>query len=574
MYIVIPAKAGIQLTEVYMRNPFKNLKTKYYLILLLLFALPACIPILHSGFYHFSDEPHVANLYEMIWAIQAGQFPPRWAPDMIWGYGYPLFNFYYPLPFYIGAFFFSFTHSLIQSLKLVFFLSIIISPLGMFLWLRKHTDNFNAFIAAFIYLYTPYRAVDLYVRGALGECVAFAIIPFVFLAIYNVVYKNKPGYVALLGVSTAVLILAHNLAPLLFLPIATGYSLLLVYKKKDYKCILSVLFGFVIGLAMSAYFWIPALLEKSLLITETPFNYVDHFPFIKQLIYSPFRYGASVWGPDDDISFQIGIANIVLVLLSFVFIFTKKLKNERLLWLFMVFAFVGTLFLMNVRSSFLWELFSLSTYIQFPWRLLMITTFVTSVFVVFIDKRSLLAFIAATAFLLTASYFQPSEYFYPDDNYFLHRFFANRDVKGETQTISSEYKNYSEDYLLLPRWVEYRPMDLPQDRITSEGIEIKQIRKISDISYQIELGESTSVQKNSLDIYYSYFPGWVAESSGVTYDIAVTEDGHMRLIDMPTNSLINLYWKETPLRKAADGISIIGLVVGVMLSFPRRRESN
>jgi hypothetical protein len=558
-----------------MRRPFKNLKTSHYLLLLFIFALPASIPLFHAGFFHFSDEPHIANLYEMIRAIQLGQFPPRWAPDMIWGYGYPLFNFYYPLPFYVGAFFFSFTGSLIQSLKLVFLLSILVSPIGMFLWLRKHTQDLNAFIGSVIYVYSPYRAVDLYVRGALGECVAFAVIPFVFLSLYKIVHQNKSRHIVLLAVSIAVLILSHNLAPLLFIPIASGYALVLAHQKKNYELLLPAAFGLLLGLALSAYFWLPAFIEKGLLVSVTPFNYSDHFPFIKQLVYSPFRYGASVWGPHDDISFQIGIVNISLVFLSLLFILKKNLRKEKILWTFMMIVLVGTLFFMNVRSSFLWELFSLATYVQFPWRLLMITTFITSSLVIFINNRRLLVVLGAASILLTANYFQPSEYFYPNDNYFLHRFFANRNMDGETTTVSSEYVNYSEDYLLLPKWVAKRPIKLPEERIVNSGIEILSVAKNSDISYEIKFGETTKEEPVFVDIYHYYFPGWFAEVNGHNIPISIIrEDGHMRLENVAPNSTLKVFWSETPLRKMADGISIIGLAVAVALSFPRRRESN
>ncbi len=538
--------------------------------MLLFFSIPAALPLLHPGFFHFSDEPHIANLYEMIRSISSGQFPPRFAPDMSWGYGYPLFNFYYPLPFYVGALFFSFTGSLIQSLKLVFLISILVSPIGMFLWLKKHTENINAFAGSLIYLYTPYRAVDLYVRGALGECAAFAVIPFLFLFTFNIVEKSRWRDIGLLGISVGVLILSHNLAPLLFLPILIGYSLVLVIQKKNYKNILHVFSGILLGLCISAYFWLPALLEKGLLVQETPFNYVDHFPFIKQLIYSPFKYGASVWGPYDDISFQTGIVNLLLIGLSCVFLFKTKKKNIRLLWGFLIVVFIAALFLMNIRSTFLWELFSLSAYIQFPWRLLMITTFITSAFVIFVDKRISL-FMMAAAMILTVTYFQPSEYFYPDDNYFLQRFFANRGIAGETQTVSPLYKNYSEDYLLLPKWIGERPIDLPAERIMANGIGVRDIQKNSDISYEISLGEFTKDQPAYVDIYHYYFPGWTAKSNGKNLDISIAgEDGHMRIENVLPNSSIKLYWEEIPLRKIADGISLVGLILAITLFVNKR----
>jgi len=45
------------------------------------------------------------------------------------------------------------------------------------------------------------------------------------------------------------------------------------------------------------------------MIDDTLFNFKDHFPFIKQLIFSPWGHGASLWGPGDGMSFQVGIIN-------------------------------------------------------------------------------------------------------------------------------------------------------------------------------------------------------------------------------------------------------------------------
>src|SRR3989344_4618282 len=85
-------------------------KTEY--ILLFFILLPASFFLLKAGFYEPHDLHHFADIYQMYRAIASGQFPPRIGPDFIFGYGYPLFNFYYLFPFYLGAIFFAVSGSL------------------------------------------------------------------------------------------------------------------------------------------------------------------------------------------------------------------------------------------------------------------------------------------------------------------------------------------------------------------------------------------------------------------------------------------------------------------------------
>ena len=140
-----------------MNTFFQNTKRTNFFILALIIgaAALASIPLLRGDFFHFSDEPHIANLFEMVRALGSGQIPPRWAPDMSFEFGYPLFNFYYVLPYYLGSVVYFITHSLIFSLKSVFLISVPLSGIFMYLWLRKHTDVWAAFLGSILYISTP-----------------------------------------------------------------------------------------------------------------------------------------------------------------------------------------------------------------------------------------------------------------------------------------------------------------------------------------------------------------------------------------------------------------------------------
>lgn len=550
------------------KTPQKN-NNLLWLVLLALFLIPAALPLLKPGFFHFSDEPHIANLFQMYRGFISRQLPPRWAPDMIFGYGYPLFNFYYPLPFYLGSLLYHFSGSLVFSLKAVFLLTIPLSAYSMYAWLRKHTDHLAAFAGSLIYIYTPYRAVDLYVRGALGEVFSFAIAPLVALTIYNSIKSRKLRHIGFLALSVALFVLGHNLAPLLFFPWFVLYGLVLAINFQDLKSLLRPLLGGLLGLAISAYWWLPAFVEKNLLRPQTPFNYQDHFPFIKQLIFSPFEYGASNPGIGDDISFQVGIVNWLLIILVAFLFFKLKPKLKRLAFIFL--AGIGSsLFLMNIRSSFLWEFFALSVYVQFPWRLLLMTTFLTSSLVIFLDlpkfRDLVLIILASASFLLTFTYFRPSEYFHPSDDYFLNRFFANISTQGETSQVSQDYLHYSEDYLLLPKWAKHRPQKLPSSLISSQSnLEIERVEKLTPVHYQAFL-HNTSSENQTISVNLLFFPGWQVFIDG---DKKMAQKlsplGNIGIQLPPGQHQLVVKWAETPLRRKADLVSLFALASTISL---------
>jgi len=536
-----------------------------FVVLILAASILASLPFLRGDFFHFSDEPHIANLYQMVRAIEAGQIPPRWAPDMSFEYGYPLFNFYYVLPYYLGSLIYFLSHSLIFSLKFVFFMTIPASGILMYLWLKKHTDSWAALLGSILYIFTPYRAVDLYVRGAIGEAMAFAFFPLLLLAIFRIYEKGRLKDVGILAFVTGLFLLSHNLAPILFLPFAALYALVLAKTFGSLKSLLRTILGFILGLGTASYFVVPAFIEKGLLVGTTPFNYLDHFPFIKQLIYSPFRYGASLPGPNDDISLQVGIINWILVILS-VFLLRRTLKKGKLLYALFLGTILLSLFLMNIRSIFLWEAFSLSSYIQFPWRILMLTTFLTSSLVIFVGsgkyRKALLAVLAAASILVNFSYFRPSEYFKADDNYFLNRFFARRTSEGQAQAPSKDYLNYSEDYLLLPKLVEARPQVLPEAKFTSETAKIEKIAQNSSVDYSAKLTGEGMLSFNSY-----YFPGWYASIDGKEAEIKPLKPlGNIGVEVKKGEGEVRLFWKETPLRAAMDILSLVSLTSALALS--------
>ncbi len=332
-------------------------------------------PLLRSGYYPMHDDQQVIRLFEMDKCVRDLQIPCRWVPDMGYGYGYPQFNYYAPLPYYFMEIFHLTGLSLLDSIKFYLVLMTLLSVWSMYRLSAKFWESeFGGILSALFYALLPYRAVNLYVRGALGEYTAQAITPLILLYSLLLIKEKKKTGILYFSLSLAVLWLSHTISAMTFLPfLGIWLAFYLFYGRRNEavsitKKIIFALFG---SLVLSAFFLLPAFFEKGLVHTETlTANYFDfraHFLGFRQILFSnSWGYGSSLPGSDDRIMLGIGlwfwIAGLVSMILA---VIIKKKRLEILLinllgWM--------ALFFTHSKSEILWNSFPLMKYIQFPWR--------------------------------------------------------------------------------------------------------------------------------------------------------------------------------------------------------------
>src|SRR4030065_31779 len=110
-----------------------------YLILTLLLAVFAIGPLMQPGyFWGAHDARHsVYFLFEFNKSIQDGILWPRWGPDWGFGYGYPFWNIYGPLTYFIGEGVYLLGFDYVPAVKVVFALSVLGSAATMYLFIRR-----------------------------------------------------------------------------------------------------------------------------------------------------------------------------------------------------------------------------------------------------------------------------------------------------------------------------------------------------------------------------------------------------------------------------------------------------
>lgn len=580
-----------------MHKVIKYLDNRYILfVILCLVTFFAWRGFLSPGYFSVHDDIHIAWLFEMEQALKSGQFPPRFAPDLSYGYGYPLFVFVYPLPFYFGQLFRLFGLSFVDSVKMVMALSVVASALSMYSFIALLTKkNAAALAGAIVYVYTPYRAVDLFVRGAFGEAVAFAIMPLPFYAFTKLAYLTDPViedrlggstlhertsnrvymWIAISAITLALLVLVHNIAAFMIMPFFGLYLLLLLFCATDKVRVLLYFFtSSMLGALLSCYFWLPALVESKLMVADTIFTFVDHFPFIKQLIIPSWGYGISVWGPYDGMSFQLGLVNLGLILFALLVLIIKRNVFTRYQWLligWMLFSFGVGLFLMNIRSAFLWQTFPIFQYFQFPWRFLLLETFIMALFIVplayalpskYLTVVSLV--FGGASLLFTSMYFVPQAAPSRFDAYFINRYIAVKNLVGKLSSPSAEYRLTAEEYLRLPRVTETRPLEAPITRFTGNADIAEQ--KDSDVAYRAQI-KATGETPVTFAAYQ--FPGWQVLVDGVLVPTQPAKPYGTIQFSVPDgNHSVQVLFKESTLRKTANIITLSSIVViGLLLGY-------
>src|SRR3989344_4725599 len=129
---------------------FKKVSNNRFLIIALLVGLMTSIALFKGDYFSHHDDLQVMRVFEMRKCLIELQIPCRWVPDMGYGYGYPLFNYYSATPYYLGALF-SFVFGYIFSVKLLFLTTIVLASVGTFLLVQELTTNKYAALVASVF---------------------------------------------------------------------------------------------------------------------------------------------------------------------------------------------------------------------------------------------------------------------------------------------------------------------------------------------------------------------------------------------------------------------------------------
>lgn len=295
-----------------------------------------------SYWQNHDGDFHLQRAYAAVESLKTGQIPLRWSSLLNFGCGLPVFNFYYPLIYYIFGFLGLFHINLVLSFKIILSLFYLVGTLSLYFFVFYLLKSRSAaLISAVLFALNPYYLQLIYVR-ANPELLTYCLLPLIFLFI------NKSKYLPLF-ISLILYFLSHNTTVLITFPLIVIYIIYNFIKNK--KINLFLLITFLFAFLSSTFFLGPALLEKQYvkLGNNIAADYQQHYPSLKQLFFSPWGWGYSTSDLNDGMSFKFGYVQWMILILSMLVSFYKR----QLLYL--IFPILFCLFLVLAPSQFIWK---------------------------------------------------------------------------------------------------------------------------------------------------------------------------------------------------------------------------
>jgi len=545
------------------------------LIIVGLFGFIAGLTLLHKGLPPTHDgEYHVVRFYEFYQTLQDGDWYPRWAPDLNNGYGVPLFNYVYPLPNYVASIFHFLGFSFIDAFKLNMFFASILGALFFYLWAKSFWGVWGGLVGSVFYTFSPYHFVDIYIRGSVGEVWALAFFPALLWSFTEFVKSRQKMFLILSSVFLALIIFSHNILALMFLPLSVSYALFYILITKEKKLVASsyLLFVILLGFGLSAIFWLPAILEREYVTGLQVFNFSDHFPEFYQLIIPSWGSGFSGEALGSSLSFQIGIANLMAVLVVLSLIMYRhsglsRISLSKRFWMrfayqndgrtaiifFFLIWFILIFFLMLKVSRPVWEHISFMNYFQFPWRLLsleiLIASFLSGSITYFWKSKLLAICLIFLSFILGIGYAKTSYYHYRDDNHYLTR---SNFIDGTN----------SPGNLFNTIWFN-KKLKKEKEKIKFAKGEGK-VNKLSTKSTHYKF--NVFAQRHSgMIVRTAYFPGWTVFIDGKEEEVRHNKDGIIAFSIPKGEHEVLFLFKNTLVRNVATFISIASFFVLIFL---------
>lgn len=547
--------------------------------ILLVFALSyfAITPFFISGFFPMHDDTQVARVFEMHKSLADGLFPVRWVADLGYHYGYPIFNFYAPLAYYIGALFIFIGFDALVATKMMMALGIVLSGGFMYLFAKEFWGKAGGIISALLYVYAPYHALNVYVRGDVAEFWAYAFVPLVFYGLWKAYKEQQWKYVAIGSIGFAAIILSHNLTAMMVTPFLFLFAFFLFIisfrQKKQFSYYpLAILF---IGILLAAFYWFPVFAEMQYTNVLSQIgggsDYKDHFVCPNQLWDSPWGFGGSTPSCIDGMSYKIGKLHTIFFVLGVICLFIFK-KREKIVFQFGILAVLSSLFalfLVISPSKFLWDSIAQMAFFQFPWRFLLVVLFFVSFVgganVLFVEK-----FITSKVSLYVSIGLLCGFIIYFNSDVFVAQTILNKTVADYTNpnTLRWTTSKISDEYMPKEFAKPKIPQDVPTSKITvtTENATLLSLKeKTQEIVGEIEAKEATEII-----VHQAYFPGWHVSIDGKESEFNIFNKG-LKVSVPEGHHTVTIKSSQTLIERVANVVSLTGVLL-IIIGIMKRRK--
>jgi hypothetical protein len=540
-------------------------------LLIILFGFFAVRPLFSPGFFPMHDDTQVARVIEMGRALRDFQFPVRWVSELGYGYGYPIFNFYGPLPYYFGGLLYAVGVPAVMATKIMFAVGILLPALLMALFIELP----YGLVAGLLFLFAPYHAVQIYVRGAVGEYWSLVFFPLISFWImgWGKPITKKAGIVGALGMGG--MILSHTLTGFAVTIFIGGafvlyWGIRMLRKQCGFTEVFSASIPLLLGMGLSAFFWLPAIAEMHVTgvsgqVSATA-DYKDHFVCISQLYASLWGFGGSAKGCIDGMSFMLGKAHLLLTFVGIAAAILIRPKRLTGIFAVAITAIVLGLFFATQASRWVWDTIPGFAYLQYPWRFLGILMFGMSLlggFALLAIKNVRVKWVVACVLCLgivalNGKWFVP-QYTYQKTS---EAFEAPSDIRWRVSKISDEYLPLSVPRPETPDEANFATIE------EGNGLTVRLITKTTTTEqWSVVAAEEMPVRINKTP-----FPGWRYFVNNREVQ-PIVKNGLPELMLTTGQSYITMRLTDTPIRVIGNGVSLMSLIIFIYYLYGKQHKT-
>ncbi|WP_413735352.1 hypothetical protein ACL2XP_21975 [Sodalis sp. RH21] len=309
------------------------------------------------------------------------QYPPLFDYWSKGQFGYSWQLFYPPLTsllFLIASALTFNSPDIIIQMKTVFFIIMVIAFAASFYAARREHNSVPAgYLCAFLFISSGYFLTDIYIRFALGECLAMAVMPLFLRGCSSLISDREDRW---LIPFSALMIFLSNIPSLIVTAIFFILFFIINFKallSKDNVrfFIISALFV----LSLSAFYWVPLLYHmhySDIFATSGKLlKYEDLLKFssglIETLLSLPSTYGVSNPG----MFLSVGVIQLILAL--FYLKYGRSPYAKKMIIVALVFIFATTHF---IPWNLIPDSVPILKLMQFPWRLLSCATAIVALY--------------------------------------------------------------------------------------------------------------------------------------------------------------------------------------------------
>ncbi len=507
------------------------------------------------------------------WAWNEGVFWPRWHTLLYQGYGYTALSFNAPLLYFSSALISYITPTIQGAFKIVILAACILYPVGMYLWARDVYGPRAAIVAAAAYAFATFRFRELYFLGGMAQFLSWSLFPLPFYFFRRLAPSPSRGYLIGAVLSLALVIMSHNIGAMLFTATFVPYAICLgvIYRRERAWRRLAV--AGLVGLALSAVFWLPALGEMAYtrvdVLTTGYWDVSVHMLRLKEFFKpSVLLDDRAVLPP---LPFNYGQLHIALAAVGALAIIRR---SPRPLYRFhLAFALLGVLgwSLMMLRPSLpIWRTVPFLEFAEYPFRVygaaFLCSSLLVGAAVAWFERIPRVQLAAASA-AVAGLILSVAVYFFP------RPFIQVRETLADYVTFEPSFRAVG-----TTAGDEFLPPGITQ--MPSRPAITRDLTRIALVDPRP--GESGTVLEarpdslrlrvtvpvtSEITVAQFYFPGWQAEIDGQPAAVKSTGATGLVALTVPSGEHeVFLWFGDTPPRRIATALFWVGLVALVVVA--------